>query len=318
MMNRQPFPAKTPYPREVTLWEPQGTPRALVLLSHGMAEHIGRYGELADRLTEAGFLAAGYNHLGHGAEAPLLGWFTNDGGWGAVVKDLRAVMGMLESRWPGVPRVLLGHSMGSFLAREYALRYPDGLDALVLSGTGWHPAVLCRAGLLPSRLLCALGLGKKTSKFIDRLAFSANNKPFLAEGGTAMDWLSRDKAEVRKYLEDPLCGFLFTAGGFRDLFSGLLALSRKNRLSVLPKELPALLLSGESDPVGGMGKGVGEIARQYRAAGLTAVVVKLYKGARHEMFKETNREEVFSDLISWLDGTFGKSREETHEPVVSG
>jgi len=317
-MTSLPFPAETPYPREVSLWEPTGAPKALVLLSHGMAEHIGRYWELAGRLAGAGFLVAGYNHLGHGAEAPLPGWFREHGGWDALVSDLRSVMMTLESRWPGLPRVLLGHSMGSFLAREYALRYPEGLDVLVLSGTGWHPEALCRAGLLPAEVLCVLGLGKKTSKFIDRLAFSANNKPFRAEGGTAVDWLSRDKAEVQKYLDDPHCGFLFTAGGFRDLFSGLLVLSRLNRLDALPKGLPVLLLSGGRDPVGGMGKGVGEIARQYRAAGLSAVSVRLYEGARHEMFKETNRGEAFSDLISWLVETLGETREEHHEPVVSG
>lgn len=298
-MQTIPFPGNTPYPRSVSLWQPAGAPRALVLLSHGMAEHIARYDHVGAALAGRGYLVAGYNHLGHGAEAPRLGWFAERDGWSRLVEDLKTVMDSLAT--PGLPRVLLGHSMGSFLAREYALRYPDGLDALVLSGTGWHPRLLCVAGLLPAKTLCFLGQGHKPSALLDRLAFSANNKPFASAGGTACDWLSRDARQVQAYLADPLCGFVFTASGFADLFVGLLDLSRIVRLKSLPSGLPVLLLSGSCDPVGGMGKGVHAVAGQYRDAGLGKVMTRLYEGARHEVFNETNRQEVLEDLAAWLN-----------------
>ena len=302
-MTRLSFPKESPYPRELTLWEPAGRPIGIVLISHGMAEHIARYEQLGQALASAGYLAAGYDHLGHGATAPVKGFFADDDGWRKAVEDLHAVMQFLSGRAAGAPRVLLGHSMGSFLAREYALSYPDSLDALVLSGTGWQGKALCALGLIPASVFCFLGGVKKPSKLLDRLAFSTNNKPFRSEGGTAFDWLSRDKTEVRKYIEDPLCGFLFTASGFKDLFTGLLRLTRLERLKNLPKDLPVRLISGGEDPVGRRGAGPETVARQYRDSGLAQVTVKIYEGARHELFNEINREQVREDLIGWLNDT---------------
>ncbi|HSK69861.1 MAG TPA: alpha/beta fold hydrolase [Candidatus Limnocylindria bacterium] len=301
-MKKVPFPGGTPYPREATLWEPRGEARAAVLISHGMAEHIARYDAFGRALAEAGYLTAGYNHLGHGDEAPLKGHFAGRDGWGKAVADLKTAMDWLSGLAPGRKRVLFGHSMGSFLAREFTLRYPDALDALILSGTGWHPKPLALSGLLPARALCALGGERKKSRLLDKLAFGSNNRQFAVPEGLAFDWLSRDRAEVQKYMDDPLCGFVFTAGGFRDLFGGLLALSDTERLKVLPGTLPVRLVSGGDDPVGGQGKGVEAVAEQYRAAGLGNVTVKLYEGARHELLHETNRDEAMRDLIHWLDG----------------
>lgn len=300
-MRTVPFPSGAAG-RKLCLWEPEGPPRAVVLISHGMAEHIGRYDAFGQALAARGFLVAGYNHLGHGAEASLQGYFADSDGWGKLVHDLHTAMGFLAGLAPNAGKVLFGHSMGSFLAREYALRYPRELDALVLSGTGWHPRALCLAGLSISGLLCGLGLRRKRSNALDRLVFSSNNKAFAAQALTPVDWLSRDPAEVRKYVDDPLCGFVFTAGGFKDLFEGLLALTRTQRQRSLPPGLPVYLMSGGEDPVGGSGKGVQAIADQYRKAGLNQVTVKLYQGARHELLHETNRDEAVSGLLSWLDG----------------
>jgi len=296
-----PFPVKTPYPRELRLWEPAGSPRAVLLISHGMAEQIDRYDRLAQRLNQEGILVAGYNHLGHGAEAPLLGWFAAQDGWGQAVADLQTVMSWLASRHPGLPRVLLGHSMGSFLAREYALRDPTGLDALVLCGTGWYPNALTMPALTLARIQKKLGRDREQSKLLDKLAFSRHNKPFKKDGITPFDWLSRDGEEVRKYVEDPYCGFVFTAGGFYDLFSGLKALAHLPRLKALPASLPIYLIAGDKDPVGAFGAGVKTVAQQYRDAGVQDVQIKLYDGARHELFNETNREQVMDDLAAWLE-----------------
>lgn len=303
-MEKHPFPGYTPYPREVCLWWPQGHPKGLVVLSHGMAEHVFRYDQLAGVLSANGYLVVGANHLGHGPEAPKLGWIAAEKGWDRLIEDLKTVLDWAGSLYPDVPKVLLGHSMGSFLAREFIIRYPESLDALVLSGTGWHTRALCLAGLLPAKIISALGGAEKPSPLLHRLAFSANNKPFHLHGGTGFEWLSRDKAEVQKYAQDPYCGFVFTAAGFRDLFGGLLALSETNRLKDLPESLPVFLISGRSDPVAGTdGSGVQSIATQYRSAGLRNVKVQLYQDARHELFFETNQEQVTDDLLAWLGQT---------------
>lgn len=296
-----PFPGQSPYQRDLTLWEPQGSPKAVVLISHGMAEHIARYNWVGEALAKDSFLCAGYNHLGHSAQAPLLGWFSENDGWGKVVTDLHTVMDYLSALAPGKPRVLLGHSMGSFLAREYILRYPNGADLLVLSGSGWHPRALCVLGQSLAKVPLALGKGRRTSKFLDKLAFSANNKPFRGPGVSIYTWLTRDENKVREYEADPYCGFVFTASGFHDLFGGLKALTRLDRLSLIPKDLPVYFMSGLSDPVGGMGEGVKTLAGQYRDAGLKDITLALYEGARHELFNETNRQEAFLDLLTWLN-----------------
>ena len=299
-MRNLPFPGTTPYQRSLTLWQPKDSPKAVMLISHGMAEHIARYNELGQHLAGEGFLVAGYNHLGHGKEAPVLGFFAEEDGWGKVVNDLKTVMDHISSLAPGHKRILLGHSMGSFLAREYILRYPQGADALILSGSGWHPKLLCALGKSLAKMPLILNKGKQPSKFLDSLAFSANNKPFKAPGVSKYAWLSRDEAQVKKYEEDPYCGFVFTASGFYDLFSGLNELTKMDRLQNIPKNLPIYFMSGKSDPVGKMGESVKLLEEQYRSAGLKNITVKLYDGARHELFNEINRDEAVKDMTDWI------------------
>lgn len=282
---------------EPRIWLPQGAPRAVVQLVHGMAEHLGRYEALARRLNEAGFVVAGINHRGHGPEAKRLGWFAERDGWRLLVEDAHQVTLQMKKQYPGLPFVLLGHSMGSFVAREYALRYGEALSCLVLSGTGWYGAPLCGAGWLLARLSPAY----RPAALVNRIAFSGNNRPF-APARTAFDWLSRDEAQVDAYIQDPLCGFVFTGSAFRDFFGGLIRLTRRERLLRMPKALPAYFLSGECDPVGQMGKGVEQVAAQLRGVGMQDVTVRLYPGARHELFHEINRDEVFDQLIGWLNG----------------
>lgn len=303
-----PFPGESPYPRSLSLWEPAGAPRGLVVISHGMAEHIARYEALGESLAAGGFLACGYNHLGHGAQAPRKGYFADSRGWDRLVQDLDSVIRFLSSRHEGLPLVLLGHSMGSFLAREYALRHAGRLSALVLSGTGFYPPMLCRLGRALAGLHCAFGQGESEAGLIHLIAFAGNNKPF-APAQTPNDWLSRDADQVRKYQEDPLCGFVFTARAYLDLFDGLMKLTRKERLAALPGDLPVLLISGGEDPVGERGRGVEAVAGEYRQAGLNRVDVKLYPGARHELFNETIREAVYGDLAQWLASALPERKE---------
>ena len=284
-----------------TTWSPSGAPRAVVQILHGMAEHMGRYERMAKALNEKGFAVAGRNHRGHGPEAETLGFFADRDGWDVLLRDAHAVSLDLKKRYPGAPFFLLGHSMGSFLAREYALRWGKELDGLILSGTGFYDKPLCAAGLL----LAKLSPKKKPANFVNSIAFAGNNKPF-SPGRTGFEWLSRDEKEVDKYVADPLCGFCFTGGAFADFFGGLLALTDESRLQNMPKELPVYFMSGDRDPVGQMGEGVKKAAEQFQKARMKDVTVKLYPGARHELFNEINRDEVTADLVDWLSGRVRK------------
>jgi len=289
----------------LTVWKPAGEARAIVQIVHGMAEHIARYDRLARALCAAGYAVAGYSHLGHGPEAKEedLGFFADKGGWNAVVEDIHKARLLLQEHFDGKPHILLGHSMGSFATREYLLRYARDLRGCILSGTGSFPAPLCSAGMLAARLCGMINGWHKPAALVDKLAFGGQNKAF-EPARTKFDWLSRDEIEVDKYVADPLCGFLFTARGYYDMFSGLKALSDLSRLKRMPANLPVRFISGSADPVGANGKGVETVSRQFLSAGMKKTDVRLYEAARHELFNETNREEVTRDLIAWLDGLF--------------
>ena len=278
------------------VWTPESAPKAIVQFVHGMAEHIDRYARPAGALNQAGILAVGRNHRGHGKDAELLGYFADERGWDKLIEDAHEVSLDVQKRYPGVPFFLLGHSMGSFVAREYAIRYGKELSGLILSGTGFYSKALCRAG----KLMAQLSPAKKPAHFVNGIAFAGNNKPF-APGRTGFEWLSRDEKEVDKYVADPLCGFCFTGKAFADFFGGLEALTDESGLKAMPKDLPVYFMSGESDPVGQMGKGVRQVAEQFKRAGMRDITVKLYPDARHELFNEINRDQVTADLIGWLN-----------------
>ena len=285
---------------QVYVW-PVDAPKAVVQLVHGMAEHMGRYDRLAQALNQAGYAVVGHDHLGHGpiAKKEELGYFGPKDGWDSLIRDMHGVTEYAKGRFPVLPFALLGHSMGSFAAREYLLRYGGELSACVLSGTGWHPAALASSARCMAALCGALSW-TKPAHFVNKMGFGSYNKAFQP-ARTPFDWLSRDEKEVDKYVADPLCGFVFTARGFYDMFGGLKALSDLSRLQSMPKDLPVYFLSGAMDPVGTQGKGVETVARQFRDAGMKNVTVKLYEGGRHEMFNEINRDEVTADLIGWLN-----------------
>ena len=281
------------------IWAPSQPPRAIVQILHGMAEHIDRYGRMAKALNKAGFLVCGRDHRGHGPKAELLGYFADENGWDVILNDAHEVSLDIKKQYPSVPFFLLGHSMGSFLAREYALRYGAELDGLILSGTGFYDKALCKSG----KLMASLAPAKKPANLVNNIAFAGNNKPF-APGRTGFEWLSRDEKEVDKYVADPLCGFCFTGRAFADFFGGLTALTDESRLKAMPSGLPVYFMSGDHDPVGQMGKGVNQVADQFRRSGMQNITVKLYRDARHELFNELNRDEVTADLIAWLNQRF--------------
>lgn len=288
------------------VWEPAGSPKAVVQITHGMAEHAQRYDRLAQQLNAAGYAVVAHDHRGHGAsitDPKDVGFLADAGGWSAAIVDIRAVGEYARERFPGVPHVLLGHSMGSFMSRELVSRGGDGIDALVLSGTGGDQGLLGRVGALLAAAEGKVRGRRHPSNLMNTLSFGAFNKAFKP-ARTDFDWLSRDADEVDKYVADPACGAVFTSGFFADMLGGLNALSPDANPAKIRKDLPVYLLAGSVDPVGGE-KGVTSVRDQLVKVGLTDVTMKLYPEGRHEMFNETNRDEVVADLVEWLDSRVG-------------
>lgn len=301
-LEKIPFTSVAGQPLTLYLWQTDAPCRGVIQLVHGMAEHIARYDRLARALCAAGYTVAGHSHLGHGEDAreDELGFFGRKDGWDHLVEDVHAAHEMLLKRFPGQRFAILGHSMGSFVTREYLLRYGGDLTAAVICGTGWFPGPLCSVARAAAALCGVFGGWQKPAPLVDRLMSKDNNKAF-APARTPFDWLSRDTAEVDKYMADLRCGLLFTARGYYDMFTGLKNLSRLHRLAALPGNLPVLFISGDADPIGTQGKGVNTVAQQFRDAGVRDVTVRLYPGARHELFNETNRDEITAELIDWLN-----------------
>jgi alpha-beta hydrolase superfamily lysophospholipase len=289
-------------------WVPQSQPKAVVQLAHGMAEHAGRYARLAEQLTAAGYAVYAHDHRGHGRTARSpgdLGYFADRNGWLRAVDDLYALRRRVEQDHPGLPVFLFGHSMGSMLSQQYLFSHGDNLAGAVFSGTGGGAAWGARAAL-PVAMLERLRLGPRgRSPLIQQLTFGSYNRKF-APSRTEYDWLSRDRAEVDKYVADPLCGFALTVQGWIDVFGGIVNIERADNMRRVPARLPIYMFSGSRDPVGADTKGVRWLMDQYRKAGVRDVTHRFYEDGRHEMLNEVNRDEVQRDLIAWLDGVLAK------------
>lgn len=278
------------------LWLPEGQPKAVVQLVHGICEYALRYDPFASFLTTHGLAVVGHDHLGHGltAKGPEeYGYFSE---WWDLVRDVRAVQLKVRETYSELPYFLLGHSMGSFVARTFLIDYPGTVDGCILSGTGQEPALTVAAG----KLLTSLGDPHKVNKLFYDLSIGAYNKKF-APARTGADWICRDEKVVDAYLADPLCNFQTTAGMNHAMMTGLQYVARKKNLDRMDKDTPIYFFAGDADPVGAMGKGVKKVAGWFREAGVKDVTVKLYPGGRHEMLNETNREEVFQDTLAWLE-----------------
>jgi alpha-beta hydrolase superfamily lysophospholipase len=280
-----------------SVWKPEGEVRAIVQILHGMAEYIDCYDETAKRLNRAGILVVGHNHLGHGKGTKQLGHF-GKGGFDALVEDAHTLRLLTQKEYRGVPYFLFGHSMGSFVARDYCLVQEKGLAGVILSATGHFPPPLLLSGLVVANLICLFGGEKKPSKLLEAMSFAGYNRDW-SPPRTPKDWISCNVAKVDSYVADPLCGFTITAGAYRDMFRGLKKLYPKN-LSAMDPSVPILLYSGALDPLGGRGEGVQKVAAELKAAGVRDVTLKLYENGRHEMHNEPNREEVFQTLIGWI------------------
>lgn len=284
------------------LWLPQVPPRGVVQIVHGVAEHMGRYEDTARFLAGRGFAVCGEDHLGHGRTAAdgKYGYFGPENGWSLLVQDIAQLRQRMGQRFPGLPYFLLGHSMGSFLTRTYLIQYPGTVTGAVLSGTGQEAPGLVAMGQALAALLCRLRGPEYVSGLVYSLSLGNYNRPFRPNR-TDSDWLSRDEASVDAFLADPLCGFRPTVGMFRDMLVGIRFIGSPGNAAKMDPATPVLFLSGDRDPVGSMGAGVQRVVKLFRDAGCGDVTVKLYPGARHEILNETNRREVWDDLLRWLE-----------------
>lgn len=297
----------------VNHWHADHPPRAVVMLSHGMAEHGLRYAHLAESLVTAGFDLYALDQRGHGQSATqgVLGHYADEGGWDKVVGDLASLNHHIRQRYPQTPIFLFGHSMGSYIGMAYLLGHSCSLQGAMLSGSNYQPVALYRA----ARLIAGFErwrLGPKgRSKVIDFLSFGSFNKAFKPNR-TAFDWLSRDAAEVDKYVTDPLCGFVCTTQLWCDLLDGLQYITPVENLAQIDADLPLLVIGGSRDPVSD-GKRLGDLAGALREAGLRDVQLKIYPEARHELLNESNRDEVTAHLIDWLQQALSQGRKPSKE-----
>ena len=261
-------------------------------------------------LLSLGYAVCAHDHRGHGPEAVKQGFFAPEHGWRSLVDDGYSVTGFLRERFPGKPVVLLGHSMGSYIAQSYAMRHGRELTALVLSGSTWPARGLLLIGRLLARITAWRNGIEAHSPLLDKIGFGDFNKRF-EPARTELDWLSRDAAEVDKYLADPLCGGPYTTGLWIDLLGGLQEISKSDALQQIPVDLPILITGGADDPVGGE-RGMQKLADHYEQTGHSNLSNKIYAGGRHEMFNETNRDEFTADLLRWIRNALPTHNEDNH------
>ncbi len=289
---------------------PEGTPRALVQINHGLAEHAGRYARFADFLASQGFAAYAQDHRGHGGtratDAPR-GTFAGKDGAQKVIGDVLALHDHIGREHPGVPVVLFGHSMGGLIALNFLMRHGDRIAAAAIWNANFS------AGL-PGRLAQAIlryerfRLGSDVpSRILPRLTFQAWGAS-IPNARTPFDWLSHDEAEVAKYIADPACGWDASVGLWRDVFSLIFSGATFDQLRNIPRGMPIHLAGGSEDPATNNGRAVAQLADRLKSAGLSDVTTKIYAGTRHETLNGLCREEAMADFAAWLEPCLARSR----------
>lgn len=283
-------------------WVPEGRIICILQIIHGMSEYIERYEELARFFAERGVLVTGDDHLGHGksvSEEGTYGYFCKNDPATVVVRDVHRLKKMTQEAYPGLPYVILGHSMGSFILRNYLFRYGTGIEGAIVCGTGQQPKPLIRFCKMLTALQGAVLGEKHTARLIDKMAFGSYNKR-IPQARTKNDWLCTDENVVDAYNKDKLCGFTFTVNGFKTLFELINRLNDTDNLSRMPKQLPVHFIAGDMDPVGAYGEGVKKAYQDFEKAGMERISIQLYPGKRHELLKETNKQQVYEELEPWL------------------
>ncbi len=277
-------------------WAVEGA-KCAVVISHGMVEHPGRYNDFAAFLNKNGIAVYGIYHIGHGEDAEHLGHM-GEGDFARCGSNLHELITLAKEE-TGLPVILFGHSMGSFISQHYVTRYKD-IDALILSGST-KAAGIAKMGAAVATVLNALSRDKtKPSYFMNMMAFGSYNKKF-ADKRSPFDWLSRDCKEVKKYVEDPLCGSICSIGFFKNLTVGMATMGKKEFISKVDTSLPIYIQGGSMDPVSDYGRGLYALKKQYDDLGVSRVELTVYEGARHEILNETNKSEVYENTLNFIN-----------------
>jgi len=290
----------------ISIWQPGDRPDRVIQVLHGLGEYSDRYQRFACAAVERGFAVCVHDMRGHGPTADHPGWLASRNGWQKLIDDAERVNFFVHDHYPGAPVVLLGHSMGSYLAQNFAMYHGSRIDALLLSASTWPSKLRLFPALLIAYAECFRAGAPNHSSLLHSLGFSGFNRPFKP-ARTELDWLSRDEAEVDKYIADPLCGGPFTSGLWRDLFGALLRMYADHELMRIPSDLPIMITGGEKDAVGG-DRGMGRLATHYAQTMHSRLTVKIYPDGRHEMLNDINRDDVTSDWLDWAETTTRTSR----------
>lgn len=287
-------------------WIPEGTVKGVLQICHGMSEYIDRYDEFACFMAEHGYVVTGHDYLGHGLSVKSkeeLGFFADYLGNSKLISDIFKLKCLTGKEYSHVPYYIMGHSFGSLLTREFLTTYKDGIDGAVIMGTMNNSMIEAKI----AKFLCYVtamfhksGM-RYRSAFINNLSIGHFDS-FFKEEDVRNAWVTSDEEERKKYNGDALCNFIFTVGAYKDLMDGLIEVNKKSNLESMRKDLPILMVSGEHDPVGNMGKGVKKLYKTYKKLGLN-VRLKLYRGARHELLHERKKDKVFQEILCFIEST---------------
>lgn len=283
-------------------WMPEGEPKAVLQIVHGIAEFVERYDDFANYMNTLGYIVVAEDHMGHGqsiGENGVRGYF--HGGWFCAVQDTYQLMQDTMAQFPGLPYVLFGHSMGSFMARTILAKYPDsGICAAIICGTGWQPRAALPALIGVVEAICKKTGEQNPNETLQKMVFGGYNKR-VKNPRTSNDWLTRDEVTVDAYNAHPLCGFTPACGLLRDMMKGIYFVEQQKNLANMKKHLPVFFIAGAEDPVGPYGKGVERVVQEFKKAGMVNVSLKLYPEGRHEILNELNKQEVYEDISEWLE-----------------
>lgn len=277
-------------------------PICVVQIAHGMAEYFERYEEFARFLTDRGCIVAGNDHLGHGksvGEDKLYGYFCEQDPATVVVRDVHRLKKMTQQEYPGLPYVIIGHSMGSFILRNYLTMYGTGITGAVIMGTGYRTVSSMRMLKFLIQIQKLFLGARHVSRFCDKVSFGSYNRR-IPDARTEFDWLCKDEESVRRYMEDPLCGNIFTLNGFQTLTELILRANDPKRLQKIPAELPLMVISGDADPLGEYGKGIPKVCDALRSAGVRDVEMHLCETGRHELLNEPERAQIMEEIFDWI------------------
>ena len=287
------------------VYAPDGNPRAIVQIVHGMCEYFERYDPIARYLCSKGYIVCGHDHIGHGHSVPSdddLGFFAEKDGDKYVVADVGKMRDIMREKYRALPYILIGHSFGSFVSRAFVATRPDAVDALILSGTAGQKQPV-GAGMALCKIISAFRGKRYRSKFVSSIAFAGYNKRF--EGNTGVEWVTSDPEMLAKYASDKYCTYTFTLQAYYDMFTLIKFIQSKEWYESMPKNLPIFVIAGENDPVSAYCKGITVLVEKLKEAGVSDLEYKIYSGERHELFTGLRREEAFEDVAEWIEEKVG-------------